>query len=349
MVPGMHKSIFEGYHPLVGFLYFGYVILVPVFFVQPVYLLVSFASALAYSIYLNHGKSARFGYGLVIILMAVATLINPAFNHQGVTILTYMHDNPITLESIVYGVCMALMIGGVVLWFMCYNTIMTSDKFIYLFGRIVPAMSLIISMALRFIPRYRAQIARIASARRGIGFDASSGGFFSRVRCGGEILSVMVTWALENGIETSDSMQARGYGLPGRTAYSNYRFDARDRTLLCVFAVLMAVSLTTIFSGAASVLYFPMYIAGTVYPYAQIAYACHAAVCLLPLALEVREDILWRTLLGKVEAKMTASSFCSTAPSFCTAGAESSAYDNSLDSAPSAQNDSISQNDGVVC
>jgi energy-coupling factor transport system permease protein len=296
----MNKSIFEGYHPLVNFLFFGYAILVPVFFIQPVYLLISFASALAYSVYLNHGRSARFGYGLVILFMVVAALINPLFNHQGVTILTYLRGNPITLESIVYGVCMALMIGGVVLWFMCYNAIMTSDKFIYLFGRLVPAMSLIISMALRFIPRYRAQIRRIASARRGIGFDASSGGFFSRVRCGGEILSVMVTWALENGIETSDSMQARGYGLPGRTAYSNYRFDARDRTLLCVFAALMAVSITAIIAGAASIQYFPMYIAGTVYPYAQIAYVCHAAACLLPLALEVREDILWRTLLGKV-------------------------------------------------
>jgi energy-coupling factor transport system permease protein len=297
----MNKSIFAGYHPLVGFLYFGYVILVPVFFVQPIYLVISFASALAYSVYLNHGKSARFGYGLVIILMAAAALINPVFNHQGVTILTYIHYNPITLESFIYGICMALMIGGVILWFMSYNAIMTSDKFIYLFGRLIPAMSLIISMALRFIPRYRAQIRRIASARRGIGVDASSGGFFSRVRSGGEILSVMVTWALENGIETSDSMQARGYGLPGRTAYSNYRFDARDRTLLCVFALLMAASLTAIISGTASIQYFPMYIAETISPYAQIAYTCHAAACLLPLALEVREDILWRTLLGKVE------------------------------------------------
>jgi energy-coupling factor transport system permease protein len=300
----MNKSIFAGYHPLVGFLFFGYVILVPVFFVQPVYLTISFASALAYSIYLNHGRSARFGYGLVILLMAVSALMNPVFNHRGMTILTYLPDgNPLTLESVLYGVCMALMIGGVVLWFMSYNAIMTSDKFIYLFGRIIPAMSLIISMALRFVPRYRAQIRRIASARRGIGFDASSGGFFSRVRSGGEILSVMVTWALENGIETSDSKQARGYGLPGRTAYSNYRFDSRDKTLLCVFAVLMATSLTAIISGAASIQYFPMYIAETVFPFAQIAYICHAVVCLLPLALEVREDILWRTLLGKVTPK----------------------------------------------
>lgn len=42
----------------------------------------------------------------------------------------------------------------------------------------------------------------------------------------------MVTWSLENGIETVDSMKRRGYGLPGRTAFSIYRLDDRDKGLL---------------------------------------------------------------------------------------------------------------------
>ncbi len=42
----------------------------------------------------------------------------------------------------------------------------------------------------------------------------------------------MVTWSLENAIETADSMRARGYGLPGRTSFSIYRFDSRDSSAL---------------------------------------------------------------------------------------------------------------------
>jgi energy-coupling factor transport system permease protein len=46
--------------------------------------------------------------------------------------------NPLTLESIFYGLAAAVMLAAVVLWFGCYNEVMTSDKFIYLFGRVIP-------------------------------------------------------------------------------------------------------------------------------------------------------------------------------------------------------------------
>jgi energy-coupling factor transport system permease protein len=294
MTEAQSRSIFAGYHPSINYIYFAYVVLVPIFVLHPALLAISFASAFAWSVYLNRGRAAKFGFGFILPLMIVAALFNPAFNHEGATILFYVESNPITLESIIYGVCAAVMIGGVILWFTCYNAVMTSDKFIYLFGRIVPAMSLIISMALRFIPRYKTQAGRIASARRGIGFDVSSGGFMARVRSGGEILSILVTWALENAIETSDSMRSRGYGLPGRTAYSLYRFDARDRVLLVFMLALMAAAVAIFIAGKASVMYFPAFSVTDAQPLSVIAFACHAAVCLTPLAIDVREDVAWR-------------------------------------------------------
>ncbi|MCL2111802.1 MAG: energy-coupling factor transporter transmembrane protein EcfT [Clostridiales bacterium] len=292
-----NRSIFAGYHPLVNYMWFAYVILLPVFFMHPVIVAISFVPALAHSIYLGRRRAARFGLCFVLPLMVIAALFNPAFNHRGITILYYINYNPITLEAVIYGIVAAGMIGGVVFWFVCYNSIMTSDKFIYLFGRIVPAMSMVISMALRFVPRYRAQIKRIIAARRGIGFDVSSGKFIERVRSGGAILSVMLTWALENGIETGDSMLSRGYGLPGRTAYSNYRFDSRDRTLVLLLAALMSVALFVCVTGLISVVYYPMFVMESVSPFAGIAYVCHGAVCLLPLALELREDAIWNMAL----------------------------------------------------
>jgi energy-coupling factor transport system permease protein len=288
------RSIFAGFHPLLNYLYFAYVALVTVLFLHPVLLAVSLASAFAWSVYLGGAKARRFGLVFVLPLMLVAAAFNPAFNHEGVTILTYFRDNPITLESIIYGACAAAMIGGVIFWFVCYSAVMTSDKFIYLFGRIVPALSLIISMALRFIPRYGAQAKRIASARRGVGLGASSGGFMSRLRNGGGILSVMVTWALENAVETSDSMRSRGYGLKGRTAYSIYRFDARDRAMLLFLCALMAVVVSAAAFGAVSVGFFPLFEMNAQTPLALLVYVCHAVICLMPLTLDVREDAVWR-------------------------------------------------------
>ncbi len=72
---------------------------------------------------------------------AWATPANPAFNHEGATILAYLPSgNPLTLEFIVYGLSAAVMMASVILWFSCYNAVMTSDKFVYLFGRVIPAL-----------------------------------------------------------------------------------------------------------------------------------------------------------------------------------------------------------------
>ena len=51
-----------------------------------------------------------------------------------------------------YGLASAALLSATLLWFTCYNTVMTSDKFIYLFGRVIPALSLVLSMTMRFVP-----------------------------------------------------------------------------------------------------------------------------------------------------------------------------------------------------
>ncbi len=63
--------------------------------------------------------------------------------------------------------------------------------------------------------------------KKSMGRDVSEGSLFNRIRAGFNMLSILVTWALENAIETSDSMRSRGYGLKGRTAFSIYKFTKK--------------------------------------------------------------------------------------------------------------------------
>ena len=144
--------------------------------------------------------------------------------------------NPMTLESMVYGVAAACRIVSVISWFSCYNAVMTSDKFIYLFGRIIPALSLIFSMVLRFVPKFKAQITVVSNAQKCVGRDVSNGGIIQRAKHGLTILSIMVTWALENAIETADSMKSRGYGRPGGRYFQSLRliFGIKRRCLQSV-------------------------------------------------------------------------------------------------------------------
>jgi energy-coupling factor transport system permease protein len=227
-------------------------------------------------------------------MLLIMALVNPAFNHEGATILTYLRSgNPLTLESIVYGGAAAVMIVSVIAWFSCYNVVMTSDKFIYLFARIIPALSLILSMALRMAPRFKAQLKISSAAQRCVGRDVSNGSVLQRLRHGITILSIMVTWALENAVETADSMKSRGYGLPGRTAFSIFRFDARDKKTLAFLIGAGTYVLAGAFSGGLYFRYFPS-IKGSFTLYTWSIALVYLALALAPVGVELWYGFRWK-------------------------------------------------------
>lgn len=142
---------FKNYHPLVNFSYFAAVIGFSMFLLHPACLLASFSGSLSYALALKGRKALRNNLLYMLPMVIMAALINPAFNHEGVTILAYFpNGNPLTSESIAYGIAAAVMLVSVLNWFSCYNEIMTTDKFIYLFGRIMPSLSLVLAMTFRF-------------------------------------------------------------------------------------------------------------------------------------------------------------------------------------------------------
>jgi len=290
-----YSDTFAGFHPFINLLYFIAVIGFAMFFTHPVCLAISMMNAYAYSIYINGKKALRFSLVYMLPMLIMTALLNPAFNHQGQTILTYLPSgNPLTLESVVYGFSAAVMLITVIAWFSCFNEVMSGDKFVYLFGRLIPALSLILSMALRFVPRFRAQIGVISNAQKCIGRDVSDGGLLRKMRHGVKILSIMVTWALENAIETADSMKGRGYGLPGRTAFSIFRFDRRDAFALTYILVCSGVVMGGAALGAYRFRYFPTIRGEWTGAPAILVFACYFALGAFPLIMNIREDIFWR-------------------------------------------------------
>lgn len=295
-----YKDIFFGYHPLINFLYFGLVLAFTMFFMHPVSLAISLVSSLAYAICLNGQKAVRVSLRCMLPMMLIAAILNPVFNHEGLTILTYLPTgNPLTLESIVYGVAAAVMLVSVITWFSCYSAVMTSDKFIYLFGRIIPALSLVLSMTLRFVPKFKTQFHVVSEAQRCVGRDASNGSALRRLKNAATILSIMVTWSLENAIETADSMKSRGYGLPGRTAFSIYRFDGRDRTALGWFCFCGFYIISGWMAGAMEWRYYPT-VKGTLTGIFPLSFQfVYLALCLTPVILNKMEDRKWKHLRYK--------------------------------------------------
>ncbi len=301
MAVGREMNEFKNYHPIVSFTYFTAVIAFSMIFMHPVCLAISFFSGFLHSIVRNGRRALKFQLFCLLPLIVITAFINPAFNHEGVTILCYLpDDNPLTLESIVYGIAAAVMLAAVVCHFSCFNKIMTSDKLMYLFGKVVPSLSLVLSMVLRLIPRFREQMKAVSNAQKGVGRSTSDGGVIKRAKNGIKILSVVITWSLENAIDTADSMKSRGYGLSGRTAFSNFKFEKRDAGALVVISLsTIYVLLGGIFQGVAF-RYFPSMKGVDFSPYSISLMLVYLLLCFVPMLIEVKEVLAWKHLKSKI-------------------------------------------------
>lgn len=292
---------FKTYHPIVNFFYFLFVIGFSMFLMHPFCLAVSLLCAFTYSVLLKGKRAVKTNLLYMLPMLLIAALMNPAFNHEGVTILTYLPSgNPLTLESIAYGAAAAVMIVSVICWFSCYNEVMTSDKFVYLFGKILPSLSLLLSMTLRFVPKFAAQLKTVTRAQRCMGRDPSSGSVLQRAKHGLSILSILITWALENAVETADSMKSRGYGQPGRTSFSIFTFDKRDGAALCCIALFGLYTLCGAIAGKLYFRYFPSVKTNEITLFGGSVFAAYLLLCLCPIIIEYREALKWNSIKSKI-------------------------------------------------
>lgn len=284
------------YHPLVSFGYFVAVIAGTLLFIHPFFVMVSLLCAIFASALINGKKTlfATLGFGVpMFIFIAIA---NPLFNHRGATILFYLFNNPVTKEAIIYGIVSAGMMFAAVIWFTCYNTVVTSDKFIYIFGRILPSIALIVSMTLSLIPRLMAQIKIIADSQRSIGLDWKSGNIKQRVRSGARILSILVSWALEDAVITADSMRARGYGQHKRSTFSIFRFGKKDAKMMAVIIFLFAAEIFVYISGRGTMEFYPAMVVPEIDLTDIIIYVLYITLGILPSVIQIKEDLKWKQL-----------------------------------------------------
>lgn len=293
------RSSFAGFHPAVLFIYYIFVIVFAVFTTHPVTLLCVLAGGIGLFGLLHPVRVLAGNLVYYFFMFLLIALCNPLFVHNGETILFFLNDNPVTLESICYGAAVAAMIVSVIFWCKNYTVILTSDKFLYLFGRLIPTLSLVLSMAIRFIPLFKRHAEKIGKTQKTLGLYASDSRI-DRLMGGMRMFDSLLSWALENSIDTADAMRARGYGLPGRTNYSLFRFHKRDGILLGVILLLAAMIATFAFGGGFYYAYYPsMQSVGSTLR-DILRYGVVLLFMLLPSFVEIKENIQWNCLKSKI-------------------------------------------------
>ena len=294
----MKNDAFSGFHPLVNFIFFVAALGLTMFIQQPVYLLISMISGCAYLLYLQGKKGFLRQVGYLVPILIMMALMNPMFNHEGVTILWYLpNDNPVTLEAVCFGLASAVMMGASIVWFNCCNTVFTSDKIIYLFGRLIPALSLMISMTLRFVPRFKNFLQSVLRTQQAMHKPENTK---EKLQQALAAFSATVSWAMEQSIVSADSMKSRGYGGLGRTAFSIYVFEKRDGITIAFLALLSAGAALPHVSGLMRWTYYPSLSGALLGPVQILAYLCYGGMCNLPLMINLMEDRKWNALRSKI-------------------------------------------------
>ena len=293
------RDTFSTFHPVINFTFYAGAFLLGMMLIHPVFLLISAVAAMSYYITVKGRKAAGFISGMIPLFLMLS-FVNPLFNTYGDRVLfTWWNGRHYTLEALCYGTALAAMVVTILLWFASYSFVMTSDKFLYLFGRAVPSVSLVLTMILRLLPNYEKKIAQISGARKSIGMSAENGTSREKMEHGLTIVSAMTSWALEGGIIMADSMRSRGFGAGKRTTFSLYRFEKRDKCLLVIMAGLFAIVIFCCIMGGSSAEYTPD-LSVAMSPYTAVGAVAYGIFLAIPTAVNITEEIIWHILRSKI-------------------------------------------------
>ncbi len=300
-VIGTHSaSGFASLHPAVVFGWFLCAMILVVVVGDPLWIGCACAGAAALCL-MERGRAGLRLIAAMVPLLIVLSLVNGLVDPQGETVLFTYLSRPFTAQAVLYGMQTAGMLVCVLLLFSSYDRMMTSDRFTYLFGGAAPSLTLILTMALRFVPDYLRKARQISRARECIGMGAADGSVRLRVRNGADILGALTTWALEAGIITADSMRSRGYGTASRrTRFAHHPFGMRDAVSAASMALLVALSIAGMLQGTTSVEYLPRIVLPPVTPLGVVAFASFVGFMLVPFAIDVGGRISWRNSLSRI-------------------------------------------------
>lgn len=285
---------FASFHPIVNLIYFAVVIIISMVVMHPVFVAISAAAAFIYSVMLKGFSTVKLSLRIILPMVVLSVLINILTNRNGATLLcTLPFGVEVSKEALIAGVCTAGVIASTVLWFTCFNAVFTNDKLIYVFGRIMPSLSVILSMIIRFVPQFGAQFKQTVNAQRCIGRDIGGGSVSDRFKNLSLIMSVMMGRVLEGSIDTADSMKGRGFGLKGKTSFNLYSFKFRDFAMLVLFVLLLAY----IILKGAGYTYYPVFSMQADVPATFFAFFL---LCIIPIISEIQERVKWKYLKSKI-------------------------------------------------
>jgi energy-coupling factor transport system permease protein len=267
---------------------------ITVFCMDPVLLGISLACAMAV-FFLRNGTAHKGFHACALGIPALFALLNPLWNQHGSSVLFFINNRAITAEALYFGAVTGIRLAAVLYWFRIFSDLMTSEKLFYLLRFLSPKLALIFSMAVRNLTLFRQQMHKIQASQKALGLYREKH-LIDDVRGGLRVFSILITWALENGIITASSMAARGYGCCRRTSCTNFRWKRQDVLLLLSTLLLSAGVIFLTANGVTERQFYPVVVPPVHGAGWYAAVTAYALLAMLPLLHEGKEALIWYRL-----------------------------------------------------
>jgi energy-coupling factor transport system permease protein len=286
-------------HPAVTFVLFMSVAGMTIISFHPVNIALSLFFSLVSVIIFNGKKGLKLAVFFCVPLMAITVFLNTFFNNNGVTFLFSVGNLQIMLEGLIYGLCSAGAIAATVMWFSCYSAVMSSEKFLYLFGRAAPSAALLVSLTLEQSNLMRQKLKLIDDGQHSLYGDAEKS-LAQKLRLALNKVTVLLSWVMEDSIITADAMNARGFGTGKMTKMRPYIWRFADKTFFITLFVFITLCVASFFKGTIRFDFFPLL--DELKPAAAeiVTYIIFFVFYSLPLLAELKEALKWRSYQSKI-------------------------------------------------
>jgi len=216
-------------------------------------LAIAMRQQIEYSRYLKSG----------ILFGILPLLVNVLFVHRGQTILLTIPSTlqiinlkiplllltgPITLESVIFGAIMTLLLLDMLLAFGIYSSKISPDSLLSITPKFLFNSSLLIAIALRFTPIISDDLSSIADAQRSRGLNLSKGNLFQRILKHKALIIPSLVNSLERSFNLAEALAARAYSRK-RTRFIQEPWHAVDYASLLTIASSLLILLISKANG----------------------------------------------------------------------------------------------------
>lgn len=283
-------------HPAIYITYYMILVIFAFIYNNPYYLITFLLCITALIILQGISKELKTTVKFFIPMSLIIILLNPIVSQVGTTRIYIIGTYSITLEAVTYGIIMSMSLLIILLTFASYNRAVTYQEMLYIFSKRFPNISMLIIMALRFIPlfNYRlSEVNKMSQFEKKNQDGEGSKSLVEKISKTANLLAVVVSWSLEESMITAKSMKARGYGTRDRTNYLTYKFHRTDYFFTAFISVIILICIMGLTHGFGRIDIYPTLTFTCSQNIVNIYYLSFLLFLMPLIYLELKEKLVW--------------------------------------------------------